>query len=120
MNANQVTQIATIVAAVLAQMNGKPAQQPKAAKKAKAAKPAYQPKADRKAAFADAVIAAFEKAGYGKVVPNQDVLTYGKWAELGLQPKEGSKAVHVKAANMKGNGIPLFHKSQCEALRNPA
>jgi hypothetical protein len=60
-------------------------------------------------ANAMAAIKAFKKAGFGLVKPHEDVKTFNKWAELGLRPKEGSKAVRVK-------NLRLFHKSQCRPI----
>lgn len=81
---------------------------------------------DEKRALLDAAtVVAFEKAGFGKVTPRVDVLTYGKekadgtktgWLAKGRKVKAGQKSVHVKARGMAGKGIPLFHVSQTEEL----
>lgn len=94
-------------------------EQPKAAKPKIKAQNVPQTKSARKAAFAAKVVEVFKAKGLD-VTPNHDVLTYGKWKELGLEPKTGEKATFVKTKGMNGNGIPLFHSSQVEPLRNPA
>lgn len=69
---------------------------------------------DRKAAFSAAAIVAATKAGYTNVIPNETLLTYGKWAEKGMAVKKGEKAIRVKTSGRKGTGLPLFHVSQVE------
>ena len=54
-------------------------------------------------------ISAFKKKGFGIVKPKIDVLTFNKWVEQGLRPKEGEHSVPV--ANLR-----LFHRSQCREL----
>lgn len=73
---------------------------------------------ERKALFAAAVIKAGEKAGYGNVVPNETMLTYGKWEERGFTVKKGEKAIRVKTPGMRGKGIPLFHRAQVEPVNS--
>ena len=80
---------------------------------------------ERKASLDAATVLAFAKAGYGKVTPRVDVLTYGKpadgdksatgWLAKGRRVKAGQKAVKVKAPGMH-SGIPLFHVSQTEEI----
>lgn len=92
----------------------------------KAAVAAAQTTDERKAAFEAATVLAFAKAGFGKVTPRVDVLTYGKpadgdkpatgWLAKGRKVKSGEKSVHVKAPGMKGKGLPLFHISQTEPV----
>jgi hypothetical protein len=54
-------------------------------------------------------IAVFKKLGYGVVKPKVNVLTFNKWIDQGLRPKEGEHA--TKVANLR-----LFHRSQCRPL----
>ena len=49
-------------------------------------------------------ISAFKKKGFGIVQPQVDVLTFSKWVEQGLRPKEGEHAVKVQ-------NLCLFHKA---------
>jgi hypothetical protein len=56
-----------------------------------------------------ATLKAFKKKGYGIVKPKVDVLTFNKWIDQGLRPKEGEHA--AKVANLR-----LFHRSQCRPL----
>ena len=56
-----------------------------------------------------ATIKAFKKKGYGIVKPHADVLTFNRWIEQGLRPREGEHAVAV--ANLR-----LFHRDQCRPL----
>jgi hypothetical protein len=75
------------------------------------------PVEERKAIFADAVKAAFAEAGYGDVIPNEDVLSYGKWEERGFRVRKGEKAVRVKdKLHRRGKGLPLFHHTQVEKI----
>lgn len=69
---------------------------------------------ERKAAFAAAVVKAAEARGFTNVIPNETVLTYGKWEDRGFTVKKGEKAIRVKAPGMRGKGMPLFHKDQVE------
>src|SRR5437879_2193193 len=71
-------------------------------------------KEDRKLAFEMAAVAAFKKAGFADVVPNDSILTYSRWEAKGFKVRPGEKAIRVKAKGMKGKGIPLFHKAQVE------
>lgn len=73
---------------------------------------------ERKENFAKAVVETFTKAGYTNVVPNETILTYGKWAERGFRVKKGEKSVRVKTG--RGSGIPLFHVSQVEPINGSA
>ena len=109
--------LAALVAAVVAQM-GQQKQTKKASKKpVKTSKKAASPKGEsRSAEFAKAAVAAAEAAGFTNNVPNETLLTYSKWEALGFKPKAGSKAIRVKLSGAKGNGLPLFHKDQCEAV----
>jgi hypothetical protein len=50
-------------------------------------------------------IAAFAKRGFHNVTPKVDVFTKWKWAEQGMVPVEGQKAIRAKA-------LSLFHVSQ--------
>ena len=52
-----------------------------------------------------AAIKAFAKAGFGTVVPNEDVLTYNRWLAKGYRVKPGEHAVRVK-------NLRLFHVAQ--------
>ena len=91
----------------------------------KAAVAAAQSTDEKKAALDAATIVAFSKAGYGKVTPRVDVLTYGKpangdkpatgWIAKGRRVKPGEKSIKVKAPGMY-SGIPLFHVSQTEEI----
>jgi hypothetical protein len=84
--------------------------------KGKTVRAKSEPDPDRKAAFSAAVVKAGEKAGFTNVIPNETMLTYGKWEERGFTVKKGQKAIRVKTAGMNGKGIPLFHKDQVEAI----
>jgi hypothetical protein len=66
-------------------------------------------KADTAAQMEVATIRAFKRAGFGEVKPRVDVLTFNKWLEKGMRPKEGERAVKVK-------NLRLFHESQCRPL----
>ena len=76
-----------------------------------AAKEAERPagKSDQSGKNEMATIKAFKKKGYGIVKPKVDVLTFNKWIDQGLRPKEGEHA--AKVANLR-----LFHRSQCRPL----
>jgi hypothetical protein len=78
---------------------------------AMAAKEAEKPagKSDQSSKNEMATIKAFKKKGYGIVKPKVDVLTFNKWIDQGLRPKEGEHA--AKVANLR-----LFHRSQCRPL----
>lgn len=108
--------VSTAVVQALMSLNA-PTQKPKASKPvAKSSKP--QPKAeltDNQQLFRAAVVATFKAKGL-KVVPNVDVLTFGKWEKLGFRPKAGETATFVKTKGMNGNGIALFHKEQVEKV----
>jgi hypothetical protein len=54
-------------------------------------------------------IKAFKRAGFGDVVPHQNVLTFQRWMAKGYRPVEGCKS--LKIANLR-----LFHVSQVRAL----
>jgi hypothetical protein len=54
-------------------------------------------------------IAVFKKLGYGVVRPEVDVLTFNRWIDQRLRPKEGEHA--AKVVNLR-----FFHRSQCRAL----
>jgi hypothetical protein len=66
-------------------------------------------KGDSSAKNEMACIKAFKKKFNVIVKPKVDVLTFNKWVDQGLRPKEGEHA--VKVANLR-----LFHKSQCRPL----
>ncbi len=105
---------AALLAAALG-LTGSKGPQKKA--KGKTARPkATESTDERKALFAAAVVKAGEKAGFTNVVPNETMLTYGKWEERGMTVKKGQKAIRVKTAGMNGKGIPLFHKDQVEPI----
>lgn len=74
-----------------------------------AAKPATPVKPDQSNKNLLKTIAVFKKAGYGVVVPHQDVKTFNLWVKEGLRPKEGEKSKPV-------NNLRLFHRSQCRPL----
>ena len=59
-----------------------------------------------------AVCRAFKKAGFGNVVPKEDVMTYNRWMANGFKVKVGEKSVKVKQ-------FRLFHKSQVEFVGAP-
>ena len=59
-----------------------------------------------------AVCRAFKKAGFGNVVPREDVMTYNRWMANGFKVKPGEKSVKVKQ-------FRLFHKSQVEFVGAP-
>jgi hypothetical protein len=56
-----------------------------------------------------AVVKAFRKAGFGTVVPHEDVKTFNRWVAAGYRPIEGSKSLKIK-------NLRLFHKSQCRPI----
>jgi hypothetical protein len=66
-------------------------------------------KASKSAENEWAAIKAFQKAGFGKVVPNVDVFTFNRWISQGFRPVEGSKAVKV-------NNLRLFCAKQVRPL----
>jgi hypothetical protein len=76
-----------------------------------AAKEAEKPagRSDQSSKNALKTIAVLKKLGYGVVRPEVDVLTFNKWIDQGLRPKEGEHA--AKVANLR-----LFHRSRCRAL----
>ncbi len=74
-----------------------------------AAKPAASGKSDQSSKNEMRTISAFKKKGFGIVKPHVDVLTFNKWTDQGLRPREGEHAVPV--ANLR-----LFHRSQCREL----
>lgn len=108
------------LATLILKMGGKskPKATTKAAKKAK--KPAVSApksaKGDRKAEFEAASIEAAKKAGYSNNIPHETMLTYAKWEAKGFRPKKGQKAFRVKLPGLKGQGLPLFHRDQVEAI----
>jgi hypothetical protein len=55
------------------------------------------------------VVKAFAKAGFGKVVPHQDVMTFSRWMAQGFRPVEGSESLKIR-------NLRLFHKSQVRKL----
>lgn len=120
MNAKQNALLAAILAnpQVIAALLGKmqSASPTKASLKKAAENAPLQSKEDRKFAFEQATIAAFKKAGFPDAIPNKDILTYGRWEALGFRVKSGEKAIRVKMKGRKGPGLPMFHKSQVEAI----
>jgi|HubBroStandDraft_2_1064218.scaffolds.fasta_scaffold365455_2 hypothetical protein len=90
--------LAMVAEAVQAALNAQRAEQ--------AAKPG---KSDQSTQNELKAISAFKKKGFGIVKPKIDVLTFNKWVEQGLRPKEGEHSVPV--ANLR-----LFHRSQCREL----
>jgi len=66
-------------------------------------------KANSAAAMEAAVVKAFKRSGFQDVQPRVNCLTFNKWIEKGMRPKEGEKAVKVK-------NLRLFHQSQCRPL----
>jgi hypothetical protein len=51
----------------------------------------------------------FARLGYKDIQPGTNILTFNKWTEQGLRPKEGEKSVRV-------NNLRLFHRDQCRPL----
>jgi hypothetical protein len=80
-----------------------------AAMAAKEAEKPAKPATDQSTKNELATIKTFKKKLGIIVKPKVDVLTFNKWTEQGLRPKEGEHA--VKVANLR-----LFHKSQCRPL----
>jgi hypothetical protein len=125
MNQSQNHAILEALAAMLGVTNGKSRKSRSDKGFTKAAVAAAQTTDERKAALDAATIVAFSKAGFGKVTPRVDVLTYGKpadgdkpatgWLSKGRKVKAGQKSVKVKAPGMH-SGIPLFHVSQTEEI----
>jgi hypothetical protein len=76
---------------------------------AKEAEKPAKPATDQSTKNELATIKAFKKKFNIIVKPKVDVLTFNKWIEQGLRPKEGEHA--VKVANLR-----LFCKSQCRPL----
>jgi hypothetical protein len=81
----------------------------------KPAKPEASPrlsvagKSDRSIRTEIAVVRAFAKAGFGKVIPHQNVKTFNRWVAEGRRPIEGTKS--LKVANLR-----LFHVSQTRPI----
>lgn len=69
-------------------------------------------KTERQLKIDVAVCRAFKKAGFGNVVPREDVMTYNRWMANGFKVKAGEKSVKVKQ-------FRLFHKSQVEFVGAP-
>jgi hypothetical protein len=69
-------------------------------------------KTERQLKIDVAVCRAFKKAGFGNVVPREDVMTYNRWMANGFKVKPGEKSVKVKQ-------FRLFHKSQVEFVGAP-
>jgi hypothetical protein len=76
---------------------------------AKEAEKPAKPATDQSTKNELATIKAFKKKFNIIVKPKVDVLTFNKWIEQGLRPKEGEHAVKVQ-------NLRLFHKSQCRPL----
>ena len=80
---------------------------------AKAPAPVAKPKASGQSAQSQRndwlAVNAFKKAGFGTVIPRQDVKSYSLWVQEGFKPKAGTKAVKVK-------NLRLFHSSQVEPI----
>ena len=111
---------AQVIALVTQLIGGNaPAKGKKGKAKAKPSAPAVGSD-ERKTVFAAAAVKAAEKAGYTNNIPNETLLTYGKWEERGMIVKKGQKAIRVKAPGQKGSGLPLFHISQVEPVGVPA
>jgi hypothetical protein len=55
------------------------------------------------------VLKAFRRRGFQDVKPRENTLTFNRWAEQGLRPKEGEKSVPV-------GSLRLFHRDQCRPL----
>ena len=115
------TAIAVAVAKALQGSSAKPVTASQPASKAKpskyvkpsASKAGLSSKEDRKLQFEIAAVKAAEKRGFGNIVPNKTILTFGKWDAQGLRPKAGEKAIKVPTAR-KGQFVPLFHITQVE------
>ena len=99
------------------------ASQNRKAKEAQPHRTLSEHKADRSARFAVYVAKAFSDLGYADCQPNVTIKTASKWIAEGFVPMKGQKAVRF---SRKGNGwtakqgankgLPLFHKSQVQAV----
>jgi len=56
----------------------------------------------------DRVVKAFKRVGI-EATPRVDVLTFNKWAEQGLRPKQDERSVRIGV-------LRLFHRSQCRPM----
>jgi len=66
-------------------------------------------KEDSAAKMEKLAIRAFTKAGFEDVQPRINCLTFNRWVEKGMRPKEGERAIRCKS-------LRLFHETQCRPL----
>src|SRR6266403_3507956 len=84
--------VATALAAQRAELLQAMADQQQALKpQPQAASAANSGKSEQSQKNEIAVIRAFKKAGFGTIVPYQDVLTFNRWVAQGFRPVEGTK-----------------------------
>ena len=109
----------TALATLILRMQSKAPKQ--ASKKpVKTSKKAASPKGEsRSADFAKAAVEAAEAAGFTNNVPNETLLTYGRWEAKGREVKAGQKAIRVKLPGVNGSGLPLFHIDQTVPAGSP-
>lgn len=132
MKNNQTTMQAALAQAMAQMLGVQPevlkgalelASQNRKAKEAQPSRTLSEHKADRSARFAVFVAKAFSDLGFTDCQPNVTIKTGSKWVEEGYMPKRGEKSVRF---TRKGNGwvakhggkkgLPLFHKSQVQAV----
>ncbi len=107
------TQIAALVASLLAKPGEKPTRKASKTKRSKAKSATPVDREAFKAKLAADTVAAFTAAGFADVKPHENVLTFKRWVEKGRRPMPGQKAIKVGPFSM-------FHVDQTQPLEQAA